>query len=77
MGKGQVWINGHNAGRYWQIGPQEWTKLPQSWLQASNELLLLEEQGREPRDVTIEIGRRDQSRQVTIPLRPAAGQPRP
>ncbi len=77
MGKGQVWLNGHNAGRYWQIGPQEWTKLPQSWLQDHNELLLLEEQGRKPRDVFIEFGRRDQPWQVTIPLRPAAGQSGP
>ena len=48
MGKGQIWLNGQNAGRYWQIGPQEFYKLPVSWLQAENELLLLDEQGCEP-----------------------------
>ena len=51
MGKGQIWLNGQNAGRYWQIGPQEFYKLPVSWLQAENELLLLDEQGCEPKEV--------------------------
>jgi hypothetical protein len=53
MGKGQIWLNGHNAGRYWQIGPQEFYKLPVSWLQAENELLLLDEQGCEPKQVRL------------------------
>jgi hypothetical protein len=77
MGKGQVWLNGRNAGRYWQIGPQEWIKLPVSWLQDANELLLLDEQGCDPRDIRIEIGPRTtgQRMRLAIPLEPAAGQP--
>ncbi|MYM39405.1 glycoside hydrolase family 35 protein [Duganella qianjiadongensis] len=41
-GKGQVWVNGHHLGRYWQIGPQQTLYLPASWLKAgANEVLLL------------------------------------
>jgi len=31
-GKGYVWVNGHNLGRYWKIGPQQCLFLPGSWL---------------------------------------------
>lgn len=31
-GKGYVWINGHNLGRYWHIGPQQTLFLPGAWL---------------------------------------------
>jgi hypothetical protein len=51
--KGQIWLNGRNVGRYWQIGPQEFYKLPVSWLQAENELLLFEEKGGTVDDVWI------------------------
>ena len=30
---GFVFINGHNLGRYWNIGPQETLYLPGAWLQ--------------------------------------------
>jgi hypothetical protein len=53
MSKGQIWFNGYNAGRFWQIGPQEFYKLPASWLAAENELLLLDEQGHEPKQVRL------------------------
>ncbi|MBC8163315.1 MAG: hypothetical protein H7Z42_19060, partial [Roseiflexaceae bacterium] len=43
--KGQIWLNGRNVGRYWQIGPQESYKLPAAWLQAENQLLVFEEEG--------------------------------
>lgn len=41
--KGQIWLNGRNVARYWQVGPQEFYKLPASWLERENELLVLEE----------------------------------
>ena len=41
--KGQIWLNGCNVARYWQVGPQEFYKLPASWLERENELLVLEE----------------------------------
>jgi len=31
-GKGLVWINGHNLGRYWSIGPQQSLYIPAEWL---------------------------------------------
>jgi beta-galactosidase len=30
--KGQVWVNGHNLGRFWKIGPQRTLYLPGPWL---------------------------------------------
>jgi len=31
-GKGVVWVNGHNLGRYWSIGPQQTIYVPGEWL---------------------------------------------
>ena len=31
-GKGVIWVNGHNLGRYWNIGPQQTVYLPAEWL---------------------------------------------
>jgi beta-galactosidase len=42
-GKGVVWVNGHNLGRYWNIGPQQTIYLPAEWLKkGSNEIIVLE-----------------------------------
>ena len=42
-GKGSVWINGHNLGRYWQIGPQQTLYLPAEWLKkGTNKVMILE-----------------------------------
>ena len=42
-GKGAVWINGHNLGRYWRIGPQQTLCVPSSWLQKGrNEIIVLD-----------------------------------
>ena len=30
--KGVIWVNGHNLGRYWNIGPQTRLYCPASWL---------------------------------------------
>lgn len=51
--KGQLWLNERNLGRYWQIGPQEFYKLPVSWLEPENELLIFEEQDGSPEEVQI------------------------
>ena len=32
--KGVVWVNGHNLGRYWDIGPQKRLYCPAPWLKA-------------------------------------------
>lgn len=42
-GKGFVWVNGHNLGRYWHIGPQQTLFLPSPWLKrGSNEIVVLD-----------------------------------
>jgi beta-galactosidase len=47
-GKGMVWVNGHNLGRYWSIGPQQTLYCPGPWLkQGKNELIVLELSGAE------------------------------
>ena len=46
--KGQLYLNGHNLGRFWTVGPQQDYYLPACWLEKENELLVFEEQGRIP-----------------------------
>jgi beta-galactosidase len=42
-GKGSVWVNGHNLGRYWNVGPQQTLYLPAEWLKkGKNEVIVLE-----------------------------------
>jgi len=42
-GKGLVWVNGHNLGRYWRTGPQQSLYLPAPWLkQGANEIIVLD-----------------------------------
>ena len=41
--KGFVWVNGHNLGRYWNIGPQQTMYLPGPWLKrGTNEIVVLD-----------------------------------
>jgi beta-galactosidase len=41
--KGVIWVNGHNLGRYWNIGPQQRLYCPAPWLvQGDNELLVFD-----------------------------------
>lgn len=40
-GKGCVWVNGHNLGRYWDRGPQQTLFLPGCWLRrGTNEVVV-------------------------------------
>jgi beta-galactosidase len=42
-GKGVVFVNGRNAGRYWKIGPQQTLFVPASWLKrGGNEVIVLD-----------------------------------
>jgi beta-galactosidase len=51
-GKGFVWINGHNLGRYWNIGPQQTMYVPGPWLkQGENEVIILDLLGPEKPEV--------------------------
>jgi beta-galactosidase len=50
--KGIVWINGHNLGRYWDIGPQKRLYCPESWLmEGLNEILIFDLHLTEPQIV--------------------------
>ncbi len=35
-GNGYMWLNGHNIGRHWEIGPQREFFLPECWLKFGN-----------------------------------------
>jgi len=38
-GKGMVWINGHNLGKYWSIGPQQTLYVPVEWLKVGENII--------------------------------------
>lgn len=43
-GKGIVFVNGHNLGRYWKVGPQQTLYLPGCWLKkGDNEIVIFEQ----------------------------------
>jgi beta-galactosidase len=43
LSKGFVWVNGHNLGRTWSIGPQKSLYLPAPWLKAGrNEVVVFD-----------------------------------
>jgi beta-galactosidase len=38
-----VWVNGHNLGRYWDVGPQHRLYCPAPWLRrGANEITVLD-----------------------------------
>ncbi|MTK54631.1 beta-galactosidase family protein [Paludibacter sp.] len=44
-GKGIVFVNGHNLGRYWKVGPQQTLYLPGCWLiNGTNQIVIFEQQ---------------------------------
>ena len=50
--KGYVWVNSHNLGRYWNIGPQKRLYCPAPWLKRGpNEILVLDLHQSEPRPI--------------------------
>jgi beta-galactosidase len=41
--KGMVWVNGHNLGRFWYIGPQQRLYCPAPWLKkGKNEIIVFD-----------------------------------
>ncbi|HZL77871.1 MAG TPA: beta-galactosidase, partial [Candidatus Limnocylindrales bacterium] len=47
-GKGDLWVNGHCLGRYWNIGPSQTAYAPGCWLRAGeNEIVVLDLAGPE------------------------------
>ena len=44
-GKGIIFVNGHNIGRYWNVGPQQTLYIPGVWLKkGENKILIFEQQ---------------------------------
>jgi len=44
FGKGFVFLNGHNLGKYWYIGPQQTLYIPASWLKKGlNQIVVFDE----------------------------------
>lgn len=63
MHKGQLFLNGRNLGRFWQIGGfaggngvQSSYYLPRPWMQAENTLAVFEEYGLPPQEVSLVWG---------------------
>lgn len=57
MQKGQIYLNGHNAGRFWAFGgTQQLYYLPKSWMNEENELVIFEELGLFPQNVSLVFG---------------------
>ncbi|MCD7721689.1 MAG: beta-galactosidase [Prevotellaceae bacterium] len=52
-GKGQVYVNGHAIGRFWQVGPQQTLYMPGCWLRkGENEIIVTDVLG--PSEAAIE-----------------------
>jgi hypothetical protein len=51
--KGVIWVNGHNLGRYWNIGPQQHLYCPAPWLKkGNNEVIIFDQLQTEPAPVS-------------------------
>jgi len=50
-GKGYVWVNSHNIGRYWSVGPQARLYVPAPFLDAKSGLEVA--QGKMPIEIVI------------------------
>ena len=56
--KGAVWVNGHNLGRFWNIGPQQTLFVPAPWLNRGANEVIVFDLADAPASSTI-AGRRD------------------
>jgi len=55
LGHGSVWVNGHNLGRYPEKIPINGLYIPECWLKAGvNDLVIYDEDGKSPSAVTVE-----------------------
>jgi len=55
-GKGIVFVNGHNLGRYWKAGPQQTLYLPGCWLKkGKNSVTIFEQQNDKPQSVLTSV----------------------
>ena len=75
-GKGQVWVNGHAIGRFWEIGPQQTLYMPGCWLkEGENEIIVLDVMGpQEPTIQGLDHPILDQLREPTPVILPQEGE---
>lgn len=51
--KGVIWVNGHNLGRYWNVGPQFHLYCPANWLKkGNNEVVVLDLHQKDAMDIS-------------------------
>ena len=51
--KGYVWVNGHNLGRFWNIGPQQRLYCPAPWLRhGKNEIIVFDLHQADPQPIS-------------------------
>jgi len=51
--KGVIWVNGHNLGRYWNVGPQFHLYCPANWLKkGNNEVIVLDLHQKDAADIS-------------------------
>lgn len=50
--KGIVWVNGHNLGRYWELGPQKRLFCPAPFLKEKNEIIIFDTHQTEAKPVS-------------------------
>jgi hypothetical protein len=68
--KGQIYLNGHNVGRFWKFGgTQELYYLPRSWMKAENQLVIFEELGLNPQNTALAFGESKQWTGVPLALK--------
>jgi beta-galactosidase len=82
--KGRVFVNGHDLGRYWALGPQQTLYLPGVWLKPADNIIKVFEQEKAPAeaivagldhailDVVNKPKRAGSNRMATAPPLPAA-----
>jgi hypothetical protein len=57
MQKGQLYLNGHNIGRFWQVGGVNTRYyLPREWMNEENQLVIFEELGIQPQRTALVFG---------------------
>ncbi len=66
-GKGIVFVNGHNLGRYWKVGPQQTLYVPGCWLNKGENRIVIFEQLNENQQTKISFTDKPVLMQVNLP----------
>lgn len=66
-GKGVVFVNGHNLGRYWNIGPQQTLYLPGAFIKKGKNSIAVFEQFNDIANPVIESAQQPVLKQLNIP----------